>query len=83
VHRIGRTGRAGESGEAVSLVSAEDRPLLRDIERLIGRKIEERVIPGFEPGSRHEQPTQQQQRQPRQQQQRQGQQRQGLPRRSR
>jgi ATP-dependent RNA helicase RhlE len=50
VHRIGRTGRAGASGEAISLVSAEDRPLLADIERLIKRKIEQRLIPGFEPG---------------------------------
>jgi ATP-dependent RNA helicase RhlE len=51
VHRIGRTGRAGESGQAVSLVSGEDRSYLRDIERLIGRKIEQRIVPGFEPGS--------------------------------
>jgi ATP-dependent RNA helicase RhlE len=49
VHRIGRTGRAGESGEAVSLVSNEDQALLRDIERLINKKIEQRVIAGFEP----------------------------------
>src|SRR5262249_38578269 len=80
VHRIGRTGRAGESGHAVSLVSGEDRGLLRDIERLIGKKIDERVIPGFEPGSQHAQPRQQQQqpkqRQPLQQQQRQQQPRQ-------
>jgi len=51
VHRIGRTGRAGESGQAVSLVSGEDRTYLRDIERLIGRKIEQQVIAGFEPGA--------------------------------
>jgi ATP-dependent RNA helicase RhlE len=51
VHRIGRTGRAGESGQAVSLVSGEDRTLLRDIERLIGKKIEQQIIPGFETGS--------------------------------
>jgi ATP-dependent RNA helicase RhlE len=35
VHRIGRTARAGASGLAVALVSGEDKPLLRDIERLI------------------------------------------------
>jgi ATP-dependent RNA helicase RhlE len=51
VHRIGRTGRAGVEGEAVSLVSPEDRPLMAAIERLIGRKVEIREIPGFEPGS--------------------------------
>jgi ATP-dependent RNA helicase RhlE len=51
VHRIGRTGRAGESGQAVSLVSGEDRSYLRDIERLIGKQIEQKIIPGFEVGS--------------------------------
>ena len=50
VHRIGRTGRAGASGEAVSLVSGEDRPLLSAIERLINRRIEQRIVAGFEPG---------------------------------
>ena len=51
VHRIGRTGRAGESGEAVTLVSGEDRPLLAAIERLIGKRIEQKIVAGFEPGS--------------------------------
>ncbi len=50
VHRIGRTGRAGESGQAVALVSGEDRTLLRDIEKLIGKSIEQQLIPGFVPG---------------------------------
>jgi ATP-dependent RNA helicase RhlE len=54
VHRIGRTGRAGVEGEAVSLVSPEDRPLMAAIERLINRKVEQRVIAGFEPGTRGE-----------------------------
>lgn len=35
VHRIGRTGRAGASGTAVSFCSAQERPNLRGIERLI------------------------------------------------
>jgi len=51
VHRIGRTGRAGESGQAVSLVSGEERSLLRDIERLINRTIEQQVVAGFEPSA--------------------------------
>ena len=50
VHRIGRTGRAGASGQAVSLVCHEDRPLLAAIERLTSRRIEQRIIAGFEPG---------------------------------
>lgn len=39
VHRIGRTGRAGRNGEACSLVSDEEKGLLRDIERLTQFKI--------------------------------------------
>ena len=50
VHRIGRTGRAGSTGEALSLIGAEDRPLLGPIERLINRKIEVREAAGFDGG---------------------------------
>jgi ATP-dependent RNA helicase RhlE len=49
VHRIGRTGRAGATGEAVSLVCVDERQLLKDIEKLIKRSIEQEVVPGFEP----------------------------------
>ena len=49
VHRIGRTGRAGADGTAVSLVSYEEMPLLRDIERLIKRTLDRQVIAGYEP----------------------------------
>jgi ATP-dependent RNA helicase RhlE len=51
VHRIGRTGRAGARGEAISLVSAEERDQLRDIQRLIKRQIPALAIEGFAPGS--------------------------------
>jgi ATP-dependent RNA helicase RhlE len=49
VHRIGRTGRAGNRGEAVSLVCADEQKLLRDIERLLERKIRKVVLEGYEP----------------------------------
>nr|WP_315596790.1 DEAD/DEAH box helicase [uncultured Cupriavidus sp.] len=48
VHRIGRTGRAGAEGEAISLVCVDEHGLLRDIERLIKRQLEQVVLPGFE-----------------------------------
>ena len=49
VHRIGRTGRAGADGKAISLVSADETTYLRDIEKLIGEKIEVEIVEGFEP----------------------------------
>jgi ATP-dependent RNA helicase RhlE len=49
VHRIGRTGRAGATGEAISLVCADDKPLLADIERVIRREVPREIVAGFEP----------------------------------
>lgn len=48
VHRIGRTGRCGEKGTAISFVGPKDGPLLNQIERFTGQKLERQVIPGFE-----------------------------------
>ena len=39
VHRIGRTGRAGAKGTALSFCDAEEKEYLRDIEKLISKKI--------------------------------------------
>jgi superfamily II DNA/RNA helicase len=44
VHRIGRTGRAGASGLAVSFVTGRDARLVADIEKLIGKKIEQEAL---------------------------------------
>ncbi|MDR7871193.1 MAG: DEAD/DEAH box helicase [Tissierellaceae bacterium] len=41
VHRIGRTGRAGHGGIAISFCDYEEKPLLRDIQKLIGKTIPE------------------------------------------
>jgi ATP-dependent RNA helicase RhlE len=50
VHRVGRTGRAGNEGSAVSLVSTEERDLLRSIERLIQQDIPKEIISERESG---------------------------------
>ena len=47
VHRIGRTGRAGRTGHAFTLVSHHDEKSLAAIERLIGNKIERRIVEGL------------------------------------
>ncbi len=39
VHRIGRTGRAGANGTAYSFCDIEEKAYLKDIEKLIGKKI--------------------------------------------
>ena len=39
VHRIGRTARAGAEGVAISLCSQDERPFLKDIEKLIRMQI--------------------------------------------
>ncbi len=40
VHRIGRTGRAGEEGMAISICEPEENAYVKDIEKLINRKIQ-------------------------------------------
>ena len=40
VHRIGRTGRAGANGTAISFCDAEEMAYLKDIEKLITKKIQ-------------------------------------------
>ncbi len=40
IHRIGRTGRAGRTGVAFSFVSDEQRHMVRDIEKRIGKSLD-------------------------------------------
>jgi ATP-dependent RNA helicase DeaD len=44
-HRVGRTGRMGREGEAITLVTPEDGPKLRQIERLLGRRLPRASFP--------------------------------------
>jgi len=45
VHRIGRTARAGKDGIAISFVADDERPYLRDIEKLTRQKIPLKALP--------------------------------------
>ena len=47
-HRIGRTGRARRTGEAYTFILRKDELLVFQIERLLGKRIERRQLPGLE-----------------------------------
>jgi ATP-dependent RNA helicase RhlE len=48
VHRIGRTARAGASGIAISFVADDEKPYLRDIEKVTRQKVPLKALPeGF------------------------------------
>jgi len=47
-HRIGRTGRAEQTGEAYTLVTADDVNDVRDVERVLGYRLERRTVPDFD-----------------------------------
>jgi ATP-dependent RNA helicase RhlE len=46
-HRIGRTGRAHKTGEAFTFMAQGDERLVREIEKVLGKRIERRRVPGF------------------------------------
>jgi len=48
IHRVGRTARVDELGDAFTLVSPEEEPLLRDIERAVGKRLPRVTLPGFD-----------------------------------
>ncbi len=50
VHRIGRTARAGAAGIAIAFCAQDERPLLRDIEKLTRQPVPVLALPeGFAP----------------------------------
>lgn len=48
IHRIGRTARAAKSGEAFTFITGEDKGIVRDIERTLGKPIERRFVDDFD-----------------------------------
>src|ERR1044071_8701588 len=49
-HRIGRTGRATRTGEALTLATGEDGDPVRALERVLGDRLEQRRLEGFDDG---------------------------------
>jgi len=47
-HRIGRTGRAAKTGDAFTFVCREDETLIRNIEHVLGARIERRLLKDFD-----------------------------------
>lgn len=48
IHRIGRTGRANCSGEAFTFAMPADAPVIRGIEKVLGRRIDRRRLDEFD-----------------------------------
>ncbi|WP_347273717.1 DEAD/DEAH box helicase [Candidatus Kuenenia sp.] len=48
VHRIGRTGRAARTGDAFTLVTEEDKAMVRSIENILGSRIERYTLENFD-----------------------------------
>ena len=48
IHRVGRTGRAEATGDAFTFVAADEEPLLKAIERAIGRSLPRITLPDFD-----------------------------------
>jgi ATP-dependent RNA helicase RhlE len=53
VHRIGRTARAGAAGIAIAFCSDEERPYLRDIEKLTRCSLRAMAAPSAAPAPRN------------------------------
>ncbi len=56
IHRVGRTGRAELTGDAITLVSPEEEPRIRKIERAVGSKIPRVRLDGFSYATVHGDP---------------------------
>ncbi|PNU19697.1 RNA helicase [Geothermobacter hydrogeniphilus] len=48
IHRIGRTGRASRSGDAFTLITEEDRAMVRAIEKVLDQQVEQRRLKDFD-----------------------------------
>jgi ATP-dependent RNA helicase RhlE len=47
IHRIGRTGRAEHTGDAFTLTTPDDKDVIRDLERIMGKPLPRQMMDGF------------------------------------
>jgi ATP-dependent RNA helicase RhlE len=48
IHRIGRTGRAERSGDAFTLITPDDRDMIRALEKIMGKALPRQTLEGFD-----------------------------------
>jgi ATP-dependent RNA helicase RhlE len=48
IHRIGRTGRAERSGDAFTLVTPDNRDMIRALEKIMGKALPRQTLEGFD-----------------------------------
>ena len=47
IHRIGRTGRAEHTGDAFTLVTPDDKDMVRSLEKIMGKPLPHQTLDGF------------------------------------
>jgi ATP-dependent RNA helicase RhlE len=47
IHRIGRTGRAEHTGDAFTLVTPDDKDMVRALEKIMGKPLPHQTLDGF------------------------------------
>jgi ATP-dependent RNA helicase RhlE len=48
IHRIGRTGRAERTGDAFTLVTPDDKDMIRALEKIMGKPLPRQTLEGFD-----------------------------------
>ena len=48
IHRIGRTGRAERKGDAFTLVTPDDKDVIRALEKIMGKALPRQTLEGFD-----------------------------------
>jgi ATP-dependent RNA helicase RhlE len=48
IHRIGRTGRAERTGDAFTLVTPDDKDMIRSLEKIMGKPLPRQTLDGFD-----------------------------------